>query len=94
MIQSNFAERNLQRLFPLPAVIFVAMLMVFPVLYTSYLSFTNWNLTSGMPATFVGLSSYVRVLTEPRFLNALAQDVRVHRSSRSRSRAFSASPPP
>jgi multiple sugar transport system permease protein len=73
MIPSNFAERNLHRLFPLPAVIFVAMLMVFPVLYTSYLSFTNWNLTSGMPATFVGLSSYARVLTEPRFLNAVAR---------------------
>jgi multiple sugar transport system permease protein len=49
------------------------MLMVFPVLYTGYLSFTNWNLTSGMPATFVGLASYARVLTEPRFLSALAR---------------------
>jgi multiple sugar transport system permease protein len=43
------------------------------VLYTSYLSFTNWNLTSGMPATFVGWKSYERVLTEPRFLSALAR---------------------
>ena len=73
MIQSRFAERHLHILFPLPAIVFVAMLMVFPVLYTGYLSFTNWNLTSGMPATFVGLKSYVRVLTEPRFLNALGR---------------------
>ena len=73
MTESSFEERNLRLLFPLPAVIFVAMLMVFPVIYTSYLSFTNWNLTSGMPATFVGLNSYVRVLTEPRFLNALGR---------------------
>ena len=73
MTQSGFEERALRRLFPLPAVIFVALLMVFPILYTSYLSFTNWNLTSGMPPTFVGLNSYVRVLTEPRFLNALAR---------------------
>jgi multiple sugar transport system permease protein len=69
----SFAERNLQTLFPLPAIVFVALLMVFPVLYTSYLSFTNWTLTSGMPATFVGLSSYARVLTEPRFLHALGR---------------------
>jgi len=73
MMRSSFAEQNLQRLFPLPAVIFVALLMVFPVLYTSYLSFTNWNLTSGLPATFVGWRSYARVLTEPRFVNALAR---------------------
>ncbi|HXX71777.1 MAG TPA: sugar ABC transporter permease [Candidatus Acidoferrum sp.] len=73
MMRSSFAEQNLQRLFPLPAVIFVALLMVFPVLYTSYLSFTNWNLTSGSPATFVGWRSYARVLTEPRFVNALVR---------------------
>jgi multiple sugar transport system permease protein len=73
MSRPSFAERNLSTLFPLPAIVFVAMLMVFPVLYTGYLSFTNWNLTSGMPATFVGLASYTRVLTEPRFLNALAR---------------------
>ena len=73
MMQSSFADRNIQRLFPLPAVIFVAMLMVFPVIYTSYLSFTNWNLTSGMPGKFAGLGSYERVLTEPRFLHALAR---------------------
>ena len=73
MIQSSFAERNLRILFPLPAIAFVALLMVFPVLYTLFLSFTNWNLTSGAPASLVGLRSYVRVLTEPRFLDALGR---------------------
>jgi multiple sugar transport system permease protein len=73
MIQSSFAERNLRILFPLPAIAFVALLMVFPVLYTLYLSFTNWNLTSGGAPSCVGLRSYARVLAEPRFLHALAR---------------------
>jgi multiple sugar transport system permease protein len=73
MIKSSFAERNLRILFPLPAIIFIALLMVFPILYTLYLSFTNWNLTSGAPAEFVGLRSYLRVLAEPRFLHALGR---------------------
>ena len=73
MIQSSFTDRNLKILFPLPAIIFVALLMVFPVLYTLFLSFTNWNLTSGAPLSFVGFRSYARVLTEPRFLDALAR---------------------
>ena len=73
MIHSSFTERNLRILFPLPAIIFIALLMVFPIIYTLYLSFTNWNLTSGMPATFSGFNSYVRVLTEPRFLHALGR---------------------
>ncbi len=73
MIQPSFTERNLRILFPLPAIIFVALLMVFPILYTLFLSLTNWNLTSGAPLSFVGLRSYSRVLTEPRFLHAVAR---------------------
>jgi multiple sugar transport system permease protein len=73
MVRSSFTDRNLHWVFPLPAIAFVALLMVFPVLYTLFLSFTNWNLTSGAPASLVGLRSYVRVLTEPRFLDALGR---------------------
>lgn len=73
MIQSSFTERNLRILFPLPAIVFIALLMVFPILYTLYLSLTNWNLTSGMEPSFVGLSSYLRVFSEPRFLHALGR---------------------
>lgn len=60
-------------IFPLPAIIFVALLMIFPVLYTLFLSFTNWNLTTGMPLSFNGISSYRRVLAEPRFLDAVGR---------------------
>ena len=73
MTQSSFTERNLQILFPLPAVVFIGLLMVFPILYTLYLSFTNWNLTSGMEPSFVGLNSYLRVFSEPRFLHAIGR---------------------
>jgi len=75
MNQSSFVNRNLRWLFPLPAVVFVAVLMVFPVIYTLVLSFTNWNLTSGSPASYVGWDSYVRVLTEPRFLHAFGRTI-------------------
>ena len=73
MIQSSFTERNLRILFPLPAIVFIGLLMVFPILYTLYLSFTNWNLTSGMEPSFVGLNSYLLVFSEPRFLHALGR---------------------
>jgi multiple sugar transport system permease protein len=73
MSKPSFTERNLPILFPLPAIVFIALLMVFPILYTLYLSFTNWNLTSGMEPAFVGLNSYFRVFSEPRFLQALGR---------------------
>ncbi len=75
MIRSGFAERNLRFLFPLPAVLFVAVLMVFPVLYTLFLSFTTWNLTAGGPLAFRGLASWSRVFHEPRFLDAILRTV-------------------
>jgi len=73
MVRSGFIERNLKILFPLPAVAFVVVMMPFPVIYTLFLSFTNWNLTSGMPLKLVGLKSYARVLAEPRFLSAVGR---------------------
>jgi len=73
MDRSRFIENNLRLLFPLPAIIFVALLMIFPVLYTLFLSLTNWNLTSGAPLSFVGFDSYIRILSEPRFLHAFAR---------------------
>lgn len=73
MIRQGFFERNLRYLFPLPAVLFVVVLMVFPVGYTFFLSFTDWTLTSGRPLSVVGLRSFLQVLKEPRFLQALGR---------------------
>ena len=73
MVRQGFFERNLRYLFPLPALLFVVVLMVFPVCYTFFLSFTDWTLTSGRPLSIVGLKSYLSVLKEPRFLEALGR---------------------
>jgi multiple sugar transport system permease protein len=71
MTHNSYADSHIRWIYPLPAILFVALLMVFPVLYTTYISLTNWTLTSGAPASFVGLENYGRVLIEPRFLQAL-----------------------
>ncbi len=73
MVKTGFVEKNLRILFPLPAITFVMVMMIFPVAYTVFLSFTNWNLTSGQPLNLVGLRSYVRVFGEPRFLMAIGR---------------------
>jgi multiple sugar transport system permease protein len=55
----------------LPAALFIAALMIFPVAYTLFVGFTDWTLTSGRPMRFVGLQSYLEVLKEPRFRDAV-----------------------
>lgn len=71
MTHNSYADSNIRWIYPLPAILFVALLMVFPVLYTTYISLTNWTLTSGAAPSFVGLDNYGQVLIEPRFLQAL-----------------------
>lgn len=44
--------------------------MVFPILYTFFVSFTDWNMSSGGTANFIGLGNYVAMFQEPRFYNA------------------------
>lgn len=65
--KGGFVERNLKYIFPLPAIIFVILLMIFPVCYTLVISFTDWALTSGRPMRFAGFGSYLSVLKDPRF---------------------------
>jgi multiple sugar transport system permease protein len=68
---NGFFDRNLKYLFPLPAVLFIVALMVFPVLYTLFAGFTDWTLSSDKPMRFVGLQSYIDVFKEPRFRDAV-----------------------
>ena len=65
--KSGFVERNLKYLFPLPALVFVFILMIFPVCYTLFISTMDWTLTSGRPMSFVGLAGYISVFTSSRF---------------------------
>ena len=69
--KSGFIERNLKYIFPLPAIVFVFMLMIFPICYTLFVSFTDWTLTSGRPMRFVGAGSYLSVLNNVRFQAAV-----------------------
>jgi len=73
MVKQGFLEKNLRYIFPLPAVLFVVILMVFLVVYTFFLRFTDCSLTSGRPLSVVGLASYFKVLKEPRFLASLGR---------------------
>ncbi len=73
MSKSGFFDRHFRIIAPLPAAIFIVVMILFPVVYTLFLSFTDWNLTSGNQLRIVALRSYARVLAEPRFLDAVAR---------------------
>lgn len=69
---SRFFGRYPAWIFPLPAVLALLILMIFPVLYTLWMSLQEWFVSSVTPPEFVGLANYVEIITnDTRFHEAL-----------------------
>jgi multiple sugar transport system permease protein len=62
-------RRRSYRLLTLPALLVVAAVIVFPWLFTVYMSAFDWKI--GEVAHFVGLGNYTGLLTNRRFLEAI-----------------------
>lgn len=65
--KTSFWERHQGALgyaFLLPSLIMFGIFMFYPMIYTFYLSFFNWNMISPKK-TFVGLANYQTLLTDP-----------------------------
>ena len=58
-----------------PAVLALFSLTVFPLLFLGYLSFHEWSLNIASRRNFVGLESYVEVLTSGEFIDSLVVTV-------------------
>ena len=59
-------EEIAARIFLLPALVFLSVFLIFPIVYLGYLSFTGGSFTrSGVH--WVGLNNYLRLLLTPDF---------------------------
>lgn len=66
-----FRSRAIIAGFLLPALIMLAAFIIYPVIRTVHLSFHSWGGVFGAPVTFVGISNYISVLTDPDFWNSM-----------------------
>lgn len=71
--QPGFLERYSKTFFLAPAVLYLALLTLFPFIYTVILSFTERNLTRPNQGGFVGVNNYVRLFSDDLFQTALWQ---------------------
>lgn len=60
------------RLFVLPACLIIFCFVVYPLVYTFYLSFTDYNFAYDLKPTFVGLKNYIDMFKDKLFLQALS----------------------
>src|SRR5690349_14681001 len=56
--------------FAIPAFAVIAAVIVFPWLFTLYMSVHDWRV--GQSETFIGLDNYANLLNDSRFLEAVA----------------------
>lgn len=72
-MRTNWFDRNLKWIYTLPAVLFVLLMMVFPILYTVRISFYEWSMSAKTPPKWVGLDNYIALITDGRFWDTVQQ---------------------
>lgn len=65
---SKWAEKHSYDLMITPLMVFLVLMVAFPLVYTIYLSFTSWNL-GATPPQWIGIENYVDILTDKQFWN-------------------------
>jgi multiple sugar transport system permease protein len=68
----NWFDRHLKWIYTLPAVLFVLIMMGFPILYTVRISFYEWSMSAISPPKWVGLSNYMALFKDTRFWHAVS----------------------
>ena len=61
---SRWANRHRKWLFAAPAMVFTAAMLIFPLVWTIYLSLTNAQGSVRAPKSFIGFDNYIDVLTD------------------------------
>jgi len=72
----SWAHRHARWLFPAPAVLLVAAIIVYPVVYTVWMSLQEWHASSLVRPKLVGVANYQRILAgDPRFRDAVVRTI-------------------
>ena len=66
-----YGEKGKRNLFIFPAVMFIISIVIFPMLFGLYISFTDWNLSSLDGRKFNGLDNFYQMMSDPYYWNAL-----------------------
>ena len=73
---SYWSHRHARWLFPAPAVLLVAVIIVYPIVYTGWMSLHEWFASSLTGPRFIGGANYSKILFgDPRFREAVVRTV-------------------
>jgi len=69
--RTSYKTKPVGILFILPALAFIFAFMLFPLLYSAYMSLTEYNFVYDPGPTFIGLENYFAAFRDPLFLTSL-----------------------
>ena len=61
------SDRRIIQLFIIPTLILLILLNIFPLIYSLYLSFTNYSVIGSAAPEWVGISNYQKILSDTSF---------------------------
>ncbi len=67
----GWLDRHMVVLFNLPTAVFLVGLIAFPAALVLWTSLTDWQLVLNQEAAFVGLSNYLTIWSDERWLNGM-----------------------
>ncbi|WP_248928924.1 carbohydrate ABC transporter permease [Paenibacillus hamazuiensis] len=66
-MSASWLDKNFKWVMTLPALLFVLLMMVFPIIYTVRISFFEWSMSASTPPRWVGLENYYQLMVDVRF---------------------------
>src|SRR4029077_170106 len=73
---SHWSHRDARLLFPAPALLLVAVIIVYPIVYTGWMSLHEWFASSLTGPRFIGGANYGKILLgDPRFREAVVRTI-------------------
>jgi len=71
-VQRQMSDRKIILWFILPTIILLIVMNIFPLIYSLYLSFTNYSVIADKQPQWVGIQNYVSILSDKDFWTAFA----------------------
>ncbi|MDQ0819348.1 multiple sugar transport system permease protein [Arthrobacter sp. V4I6] len=70
----NWISKNMKWTFTAPALVLTALLLVFPLIYTTWMSLHKWSGSSVKAPLWLGAGNYINLFTnDPRFVDAVGR---------------------
>lgn len=70
--QRQMSDRRIVMWFILPTIILLILMNILPLIYSLYLSFTNYSVIENKPPEWIGIQNYQSILSDPKFWSTFA----------------------